>query len=71
MGETTLLIQRRMRHWKTTLTGLACLLAPVAAAVWPEYAPKITAGVSALAGLGFIAAADASKTAPPPPTQLK
>lgn len=59
MGETTTIIRKRIRHWKTTVAGVACFLAPVAAIIWPEYAAKINSVAMLLAGAGFIAAADA------------
>ncbi len=66
MGETTQIIQRRIRHWKTTIAGIALILAPVAGAIWPEYASKITNAAFLLAGGGFIAAADAQRPPMPP-----
>lgn len=59
MGETTEIL-RRVRHWKTTLAGIATMIAPVAALFAPpEYQVKILAAASLLSGLGHIAAADA------------
>jgi hypothetical protein len=66
MGETTQIIQRRIRHWKTTIAGISLILAPVAGALWPEYAAKITQAALLLAGGGFIAAADAQRPPTPP-----
>lgn len=58
---TTEIIRRRIRHTKTTLAGLATILGPIAATVWPEHAGKIMLATSALTGAGLIAAADASQ----------
>jgi peptidoglycan/LPS O-acetylase OafA/YrhL len=66
-GHTTEIIRRRIRHWRTTLAGLACLLAPLAVAVWPQHADRIYAAAAALGGAGLIAAADAKKEKPPTP----
>lgn len=60
MGETTELIRKRIRHTKTTLAGIATILGPIAATLWPEHAGKIMLATSALTGAGLIAAADAS-----------
>jgi hypothetical protein len=59
MGETTEIIRRRVRHWKTTITGIALAAAPVAMSVWPEQSGLIAKIVAGLAGAGFILAADA------------
>lgn len=62
MGETTQIL-RRVRHWKTTLAGVASIVAPIAALFAPpEYQVKILAAASILSGSGLIAAADARKT---------
>lgn len=62
MGETTQIL-RRVRHWKTTLAGIASIVCPVVALFCPpEYSVKILAASSMLAGSGLIAAADARKT---------
>lgn len=68
MGETTQIIQRRIRHWKTTAIGIVLWIAPAAAAIWPDHAALITKAALALAGGGFMMAADAQRppTAPPP-----
>lgn len=55
---TTQLIRRRIRHWKTTITGVALIVSPVAYAIWPEHSATITKAIGALTGAGFIAAAD-------------
>jgi hypothetical protein len=60
MGETTEIIRRRVRHWKTTLAGVALMSAPVAVAIWPEHTALIQNIVAGLAGAGLMAAADAS-----------
>jgi hypothetical protein len=65
MGETTVMIQRRIRHWKTSIAGIALLLAPVAAAIWPAHADKIHNAALALGGLGLVSAADAQKQSSP------
>ena len=62
MSETTQIIRRRIRHWRTSLAGVAILAAPIALAIWPEQAPVIHRIVDALIGLGLISAADAART---------
>ncbi len=61
MSETTEIIHRRIRHWKTTAAGVAAIVAPIAASIWPEHAIKILSAASALSGAGLLAAADAKK----------
>ena len=58
---TTQIFRRRVRHWKTTATGIATILAPIAAAAWPHYANIINDATMALVGAGLISAADAQK----------
>jgi hypothetical protein len=60
MGETTELIHKRIRHWKTTLAGVAGIVCPIVSLfVPPEYATKVLAAGCMLSGTGLIAAADA------------
>jgi hypothetical protein len=60
MGETTEILHRRVRHWRTTAAGVASIVAPVIALFCPpDLAIKVLAAASALAGSGLIAAADA------------
>lgn len=59
MGDTTEIIQKRIRHWKTTLVGVAGLLAPIALTVWPQHGKEIIEVMIAINGVGFMAAADA------------
>jgi len=68
MGETTLLIQKRIRHWRTTIAGIVCWLAPVALLIWPDQAAQITAIAFAVTGTGLIAAPDSKNTDKPPLT---
>lgn len=58
MSETTMIIRRRLKHWKTSITGIALMLSPVAYAIWPNHGEIITKVVLSLTGAGFIAAAD-------------
>lgn len=70
MGETTALLEKRIRHWKTTLVGVAGIIGPVALHVWPEHSQQIIAAMMALNGVGFMAAADAKpKVSTEPPTK--
>ena len=57
---TTEIIRRRIRHWKTTVAGIATIASPVLVSIWPEHASTITAACAGLTGAGLIAAADAS-----------
>jgi len=66
MSETTIMIKRRIRHWKTTVAGVLAFLAPVACIIWPEYAGKIRDAALMIAGGGLIAAPDAKNTDPNP-----
>lgn len=59
-GSTTLLIRRRIRHWKTTLAGLATIATPILVILFPEQAAKITLIGSTFTGWGLISASDAS-----------
>jgi len=59
---TTLLIRRRLHHWRTTVAGIVTILAPVALILWPEHAVKITAAAFAFCGGGLTAAADSKNT---------
>ena len=61
MGSTTILIRRRIRHWKTTAAGVATLLGPIALSLWPEHSTAITNAVFAITGAGLISAADSDK----------
>ena len=61
MGETTQIL-RRIRHWKTTLTGVALIASPLALSIWPDQAALIAKITVALTGAGFIAAADSKPT---------
>jgi len=59
MGDTTELIHRRLRHWKTTLAGVASIVCPIISLfVTPELAVKVLAITGALTGTGLIFAAD-------------
>lgn len=64
-SSTTLILRRRIRHWKTTAAGVATILAPVLAILFPEAAVKIMLVSSALTGAGLMAAADATTVQPP------
>jgi len=56
---TTEFIQRRTRHWKTTIAGIGSIVCPLVAIFCPpEYAQKICAISSLFAGWGLMAAAD-------------
>lgn len=59
-GGTTEIIRRRIRHWKTTLAGIATIASPILVGIWPQHATTIVTACSALTGAGLIAAADAS-----------
>ncbi len=72
MGDTTEIIQKRIRHWKTTLAGVAGIVCPILALVFPEFAVKILTVGCALNSVGNIAAADATpKTSVEPSTPTK
>jgi hypothetical protein len=72
MGDTTEIIQKRIRHWKTTLVGVASLVAPIALSIWPQHSQQIIAAMMAINGVGFMAAADAKpKTSVEPTTPTK
>ena len=58
MGDTTELIHRRIRHWKTTLSGVAGIVCPFLALCFPKAAVEILTVGCALNGMGNIAAAD-------------
>ena len=58
---TTMILRRRIRHWKTTFAGVAVLFSPILCAVWPQHAAVITQIVLGLTGAGLIAAADGDK----------
>lgn len=56
-----------MMNWKTTVAGLLAALLPIAAQMFPQYAPLIApVGSAAVAALGFFAA-DASHPVLQPP----
>jgi hypothetical protein len=59
---TTVIIRRRLRHWRTTLAGVVGMLGPIAALIWPEYALKILSISSAINGAGLVAAPDSKNT---------
>jgi hypothetical protein len=60
-NSTTMMIRRRVRNWKTTLTGIASIVCPIISLFLPpEWAAKLLAATGILAGSGLIAAADAS-----------
>lgn len=59
MGETTELIHRRIRHWKTTLAGVASILCPVAAGFFPQHSTELLGVAVALNSVGLFNAADA------------
>ena len=69
MGDTTEIIQKLIRHWKTTLAGVASIVCPVIALLCPpEWQVKVMAVGCMLSGAGHIAAADANpKTSAEPP----
>lgn len=58
-SSTTEIIRRRVRHWKTTIAGIATILGPILIAFFPEHAQAISMSASSLTGIGLIAAADA------------
>lgn len=70
MGETTQILHRRIRHWKTTIAGIATIVAPVLVILFPDYAAKITLIGSACTGWGLISAPDASNLKPKPPGEV-
>lgn len=57
-GNTTEFIRRRIRHWRTTLAGIACIVGPIIAVIYPEYAVKILTITLGLSGAGHLAGAD-------------
>lgn len=65
MGDTTELIHRRLRHWRTTAAGVAQILCPVIALFLPpEWSIKVLSIAAVLGGVGSIAAADAHNLKP-------
>ncbi len=56
---TTVIIRRRIRHFKTTTCGIVTFLAPIAMAIWPKHAMIFAGIASAVTGAGLISAADA------------
>jgi hypothetical protein len=59
-GSTTMMFRRRLRHWKTTASGLASIVCPIVSLFLPpEWAAKLLAAAGILAGTGLISAADA------------
>lgn len=57
---TTQIIQRRIRHVKTTAAGIATMVCPLAALFAPpEWAAKLNSVALVLCGSGLLAAADA------------
>jgi len=63
-SSTTEFIRRRIYHWKTTAAGIAGILGPIAAILFPEYSTKINAATMMLLGAGSVAAADSSNVQP-------
>jgi hypothetical protein len=60
MGETTELIHKRIRNWKTTTAGVAVIVCPIVAIFCPpDLAMKVMAAGNMLGGLGLVAARDA------------
>ena len=59
MGETTELIQKRIRHTKTTMANMAGIVCPILALVFPQHTVAILTIDCALNSMGNIAAADA------------
>jgi len=58
---TTLLIRKRIRHWKTSLAGAASMLCPVVAIFLPpEWASKVLSASALLSGAVLLAANDPS-----------
>jgi len=58
---TTMMIRRRVRNWKTTVSGIAAIVCPVISLFLPpEWAAKLLAASGILAGSGLITAADAT-----------
>jgi hypothetical protein len=66
-NNTTEFIRRRIRNWRTTLAGVAMLLCPLIAIIWPEYAVQALLVATALGGAGHIAGADGKNIPPPNP----
>lgn len=60
-SNTTRVIRRRIRHWKTTLTGIGLLFSPIISAIWPDAAPVVDKVTGVLIGAGFVSAADGAR----------
>jgi hypothetical protein len=56
---TTAFLRRRVRHWKTTLAGIATIAGPILMALFPKWTLQISLVTATLTGSGLIAAADA------------
>jgi len=70
MGDTTDIIQKRIRHWKTTLAGVATIVCPIAAIFAPpDWQNKILYAAVVLSGTGHILAADAKPKTTVEPVQ--
>jgi len=60
MDSTTQIIQRRIKHYKTTIAGIASIVCPIVSLFLPpDWANKILAAGVILSGAGLIGAADA------------
>mgnify|MGYP005989435849 CR=1 FL=1 len=49
---------KNMKSWKTTLTGIAAIVATAVAHFFPEHTETVVSITGVLVGLGFIAARD-------------
>jgi len=59
-NSTSMLIRRRIQHWKTSLAGISAIVCPlVSLFLPPEWAMKVLAVAAVLSGAGLISAADA------------
>ncbi len=66
MGETTMIFQRRIRHWKTTIGGFAIMGLGIASFIWPNKAALFSQISTFLTASAFMAAADGKQTPAPP-----
>ena len=63
MNSTTQIIQRRIKHYKTSIAGIASIVCPfVSLFLPPEWATKVMAAGLAIGGAGLLGAADAKPT---------
>ena len=61
-SSTTVLIRKRILHWKTSLAGVASMLCPVVAIFLPpEWGAKVLSASALLSGAALLAANDPTK----------